>query len=517
MQATVKRGVILHPFLIAAYPVIALLAHNIEEVKPVVALRALALSVSASVLLYSLLRSLLKNPDKSAVITTLIITLFFSYGHVYDYLETTNPLGLGLGRHRLLAPLWGVFLILSILWVWRRGHNLRSLNQVLNWVAAAAVLMPLLQLGLYTARTNTLEASASHESTLIQNLKLPNDSPPPDIYYIILDAYARDDVLLQDHNLNNEPFLNDLENLGFYIARCSQSNYSQTQLSLASSLNIDYLQSLGEQFQPGNISRIGLDELIRNGQVRKALEDLGYSTVAFETGFKYTQWEDADYYYSPSAGVLDRMQIGGGLNDFESMLLKTSAGLLLSDSAAILPQVLQADFNNPRRIHRERILFDLDQLSQLPEAPGPKLVFAHLVSPHPPYVFGPGGEFTDYDLEAKKGYVDQINYLNGRLVPIMREIIEKSEVPPVIILQADHGAIHSPPNKRLNILNAYFLPGETRQKLYQGISPVNSFRLIFNEYFGGSYPLLEDTAYFSNYKTPYDLTVITDERPECTP
>lgn len=515
MQIVQKKRIVLHPFLIAAYPVIALLAHNIEEIKPVVALRALVISISASVLIYLLLRTLLKDAYKSAVITTLVLILFFSYGHIYNYLEQTDPFGLGLGRHRILGPIWGILLLLGIFWIWRNGKNLRGLNQIFNWIAAAAVLMPLIQLGIYTAQTTTQEASASEQTEPAFNLKLPGEGQPPDVYYIILDAYARDDVLLQDHGLDNKPFLSELESLGFFIARCSQSNYSQTQLSLASSLNMDYLQSIGEQFTPDITSRLGLDELIRHGQVRQALEDLGYTTIAFETGFKYTQWEDADIYYSPAASTLDRMQIGGGLNDFESLLLKTSAGLLLSDSASLLPKYLQADFNNPRRIHRERILFDLEQLGKIPEITGPKFVFAHLVSPHPPYVFGPNGEFTNFDLEAKIGYVDQIKYLNHRLVPLLQEIIEKSEVPPVIIIQGDHGAIHSPPIKRLNILNAYHFPAGGGQNLYEQISPVNSFRAVLNTYFGGEYPMLEDTSYFSIYKTPYDFSVIPNDREGC--
>ncbi len=246
MQTAQKKTVILHPFFIAAYPVIALLAHNIEEIKPVVALRALIISITASILIYILLRALFKDVYKSALITSLVVILFFSYGHVYDFLEQANPLALVLGRHRILAPLWGILLVLAVVWIWRSSNNLSTLNQVFNWVAVAALIMPTIQLGIYTVQTTTLEASASEEPLTNYNLKLPITGQPPDVYYIILDAYARDDVLLQDHGLDNGPLLSELEDLGFFIARCSQSNYAQTQLSLSSSLNMDYLPSISE-------------------------------------------------------------------------------------------------------------------------------------------------------------------------------------------------------------------------------------------------------------------------------
>ena len=69
--------------------------------------------------------------------------------------------------------------------------------------------------------------------------------------------------------------------------------------------------------------------------------------------------------------------------------------------------------------------------------------------------------------------------------------------------------------ERTPILNAYYLPGQAASHLYESISPVNTFRLILNQYFGGQYPLLKDISYFSVYKTPFDYTVIPNKRPGC--
>jgi hypothetical protein len=458
---------------------------------------------------------LLKDRIKAGISTSALLILFFSYGHIYNYLETTDLFGLVLGRHRLLAPAFVLISILLIGWVVRTRSNLQLLNSTLNWIAVAALLIPIYQIGSFEFRARETAASAAQEEERIAALQIPADQTAPDIFYIVVDAYARDDTLLEDHNLDNSPFLDQLEQMGFYIARCSQSNYSQTQLSLASSLNMSYLHDLGDQYAPGSSTRVGIQELIRHNLARQALEHLGYTTFAFETGFKGTQWEDADVYYSPSHGLLDRMQISGRLNDFEVMLLRTSAGLLLSDASGVLPGFIQANLDNPRFIHRQRILYSLEKLNQLPALPGPKFVFAHLVIPHPPYVFGADGEFTDYDIDVDRGYTNQIKYLNGQLLNLAENLIFNSEVPPIIIIQSDHGAIHSPPAKRLNILSTYFLPGETSQVLYDRLSPVNSFRLIFNIFFGGQYELLEDTAYFSIYQTPYDLTVIPETRLGC--
>ncbi len=52
----------------------------------------------------------------------------------------------------------------------------------------------------------------------------------------------------------------------------------------------------------------------------------------------------------------------------------------------------------------------------------------------------------------------------------------------------------------MSILNAYYLPGFDQSKLYKSVSPVNSFRLVFNHYFGTKYPLLEDETFLYDTK-----------------
>jgi hypothetical protein len=502
--------------LIAAYPAIALLAHNIEEIKVVVALRALALSLLSGMLLYVVIKALLKDRYKAALLTTLTLILFFSYGHVYNFLKLTPLGGLSLGRHRLLAPVWLGISIASILWIKRTTRSLQTWNQLLNLVAAVALVLPVAQIGLFFGRVLTASAESPAQVN-ISELRLPAHQPPPDVYYIILDAYARDDTLKAEFNLDTSPFLSQLEDIGFFVARCSQSNYVQTQLSLASSLNMNYLQALDPNYSPGQTSRVGMEELIRHSTVRKAFESLGYQIVAFETGFKGTQWEDSNVYLSPSSDVFNAMQIAGGPNGFEVMLLRTSAGLLLADGVNVLPKFLQPDFDNPRKIHRDLILYDLEQLGDLPARPGPKFVFAHLVIPHPPYVFDPNGEFTDIDIDYEQGYRDQVLYLNKRLLDLLPKMIAVSPTPPVIILQGDHGSIGSKPNTRTTIFNAYYLPEGGAQALYDDVSPVNTFRVVFNTYFGGNYSLLDDVSYFSIYSAPFEFTVIPNKRAGCRP
>ena len=104
--------------------------------------------------------------------------------------------------------------------------------------------------------------------------------------------------------------------------------------------------------------------------------------------------------------------------------------------------------------------------------------------------------------------------VNARLIPILQEILDRSSTPPIIIIQGDHGfpvIKDTPSTGNISpILNAYYLPGLGQDGLYPTISPVNTFRLIFNDYFGGQYELLLDQSYHTMDITKPNLEVYPD-------
>jgi hypothetical protein len=128
--------------------------------------------------------------------------------------------------------------------------------------------------------------------------------------------------------------------------------------------------------------------------------------------------------------------------------------------------------------------------------PGSKFVFAHILVPHPPYIFTPEGEFRPRMSEIA-GYRNNVEFIDRQIVITVKAIIERSSRPSIIIIQGDHGPSGKSvtPQVRMSILNAYYVNDETRGSLYDTITPVNSFRVIFNHYFDSSYPLLDDVSY----------------------
>ena len=275
--------------------------------------------------------------------------------------------------------------------------------------------------------------------------------------------------------------------------------------------------------KPGNTDRTLLTLFIRNSRVRQELEQIGYVTVSL-SGFEPYQMSDAAFFFNPNVVQLTDKAGNPLVNPFESMLIKSTAGIILLDLKSVQNNRLAQDVNFPYAEHIQSQRYILNKLEYIPEIRGPKIVFVHIKIPHPPYVFGPNGEQvenpppfpeTGYDIDPeliKQLYVDQVTFINSQILPLIDQIIAQSEVEPIILLQGDHG--FDPPN-RMEILNAYLVPDEVKDALYPGISPVNSFRLLFNDYFGGDYPLLPDVSYYSNYATPYEYTIVQDVRPGC--
>ena len=509
-----RASFILYPFLFGLYPVLGLIAHNASEMDFSAGLRSLLGSLVFTLIIYVITLLLVRKPEKAALLTALVLLLFYSYGHINLLSRSWELLGTSLGRHRVLAPVYLLLLMLAGWVILRTKRDLSVSTRFLNAFAVILLLMPTYQLVSREIGQLRARGQVDPEST---GLSIPAGQTPPDVYYIVLDGYPRGDFINQQLDSSNLGFLEDLEDREFFVAHCSQSNYSDTRFSLASTLNMSYLdggEDKPEVVHPGSI----LDEMIRSGEVQSNFSDLGYTLVTFESGYKWLRWELSDQHLHPEHAASSSLAIYG-LNDFERLVLDTTAARLLLDIPAVLQSGRLAEIiDNPRAAHRERVLFSLEQLEEIPGThSNPVFVYAHIIFPHPPFVMdADGAALNNAPADELSAYADQVTYLNRRLLAIVDSIIEKSETAPVIILQGDHGATIAydqhgiDPALRLGILNAYYLPVSSGsgdrpiEQLYLQVSPINTFRLIFDTYFNGEYGLLPDLSILGR-QSPYQV------------
>ena len=486
-----------YPIVFSAYPVLALLAANIGWVKAGASIRPLIISIGAACILFAFLSLLLRNQHRAAFLLTLWLALFFSYGHVYNILSKRYP-EFDFSLWLLIA--WAILGMGAIFWAWKSAPSASGWNII----ALGLVLVNLVWLGATSKSPGVYDFSLGAEYAPVQ-VDLVRPENPPDIYYFILDSYGREDLLLQSYGFDNSNFRLELEKRGFYVPKCSQSNYARTDISLASSLNMEYLEDLSESFRPGNTSVTMLFDSLKHSAVRYNLEKMGYETVNFASGYEFTELYDADYFLYPPP-------IFSGMTDFEGLILSTTIVRYAQNSGRLNPDYIEGvNFRD-----RYRYVFNsIDEIAKMPQL---TFSYIHIISPHPPFVFDAKGDPTyppDFWNDQrkytgglyKKGYLNQVQFLNKSMLKAIDTIFAESKTPPVIIIQGDHGPWLQKNPEHFWILNAYYLPGH-EDKLYPTISPINTFRVVFNEYFGGKYDMLKDVSYKSTVHNPFDVSEV---------
>ena len=490
----------IYPFFIAAYPVLALLSFNITQVQYPAAVRSLLLACLAAGLLFLIFRLVYRDAHRAAFVVAVWLLLFSSYGQIYDTISKKWKL-----PHftTWMLAAWLLLAILVLVLAALRKLHFEGIALPLNIVSLGLVIYVLYPV-INWSFIKTAPAPAKTGQAK-QVLQVPAGETLPDIYYIMPEDYGRVDQLQRWAQIDTSQFQQFLKDKGFYVAGCSQSNYVTSELSLGSSLDMDYLQNLGSGFRANNEDQAVIWNVIRYNTLEADLKKIGYKTVAFATGFSWSELDNSDVYITPPP-------YWSGLTSFENLLLRTTPVRHLEDIG-----VLNL-FNIDGERYRARTLLVYDSVPRLASMPGPKFVFMHIINPHPPFVFNADGSkivpstFIDqsgnYTQDKyQQGYRDQVPFADQELENTVTTLLSKSTRPLVIIIQTDTGPWFTSGPDQFTILNAYYMPGHTAQ-LYPGISPVNSFRVILNAYFNAKIPLLNDQSYFSPIPYIYDFSPV---------
>jgi len=513
-----------YPLLLLTSFVFDRVATLMTQLDPVQSLRSLFVVLLLGVVTSFIIQYFVKDWHRTDFMLFMLMMLFVIYSPIYVMIMTYLPeqadtLGVA------LIPLLGLvyaFIISRKFW-----QFIRRPAQVSYYLGMMCTFLLISQIvrvgeGFYTQTTVKTELNAI--PSLNEELHLKSDTRP-DIYVIILDAYGRQDVLQSIYRYDNSEFILELEKRGFYVPAKNHSNYIQTTYAMASLWNFDYLQPWTASSDYNKY----LLQPIENNRVRRLLHEIGYTTVSFEGALSYTQISNADVYVTNSLP----------LNKFESVSLMGGPFEPLSD-------IFNLSLPIPSfKTHELRVLYKFDELKKVPDIiPGPKIVYSHFLLPHPPFVFDRNGNtlpqqqpyrmWDDSETaggtgEYQKGYREQVIFANGKVIEAIDGILAKSKTPPIILLMGDHGPasmfrfdIDSPGCvwERSSNLYALRLPGHQNDgTLYPTISPVNTFRVIFNTYFGAKLPLLEDRTYLaaSQYRDKIkDVTNSRDSLAGCT-
>lgn len=491
----------IYPFLVAALPAIHFYETNFRTLAATDGLRIILLYWALTALLMFLGRLIWKDLGRTAMVIGPLVAVLF-LGNRLGPVLTLVLLGISVGL--------GVWLAL-------RPRDVSRGVLPVNMALLVLAGMPIGQTVMASrALDSPVPTDLFHQEI---SLTVPDrENATPDIYYIVMDALGQPDYLEREFRLPPRLLRTILEQRGFRILHRGDANYQQTALSLTATTNLGYIHELLHIPDTDNGDRRVLAGMLADSRTSRALKNIGYDLVTYPSGYPLTRMNGAARTHRPFVAP----------TFLEYYVLEDGILPLLQPLVGRGP----ADISYAMR--RQRLEYVFDHLGQarkgIPDD-RPVFVFAHIMAPHPPFVFGRNGEalpsthtfaYADgnhwYDIHGREGtpyyisYCEQVTYVMKRLGAAVDDILASSPEPPVIIIQGDHGPgsklhlerpMYSDHAERFGIFNAWYVPPGVAMELEEGSTAVNTFPTLFNALFEAGLPLLPDRYFYARMSAPY--------------
>ena len=491
---------ILLPTIVSLYPPLYFFCINISVIQDYFwPICTVLISLTFGILFSLLLSMGIKENEKTVLVSSLWIFFVLTGFQLLDWFDSFGKLDFVRRRYQLI--ILTLFFAAATYFIIKTKKPLSGLILWLTRTFQILIFLCLIKLGLgvwgdFSGRS----VLRNHDADIHQVSKPVADQKSPNIFYIVVDTYASANVLERDYSFSNENFLSALKALGFYIADKSHSNYSYTGISMASTLNMRYINDLLVKNTPNAPL---FSSMFRNGRVQQYLMQRGYEYIERIFHLRYVSF----HYF---------------LEFMQNSVLSPLAGYIRSEF---------------ERWSVQRDLKTLPEIVLRSIKSKPSFVYIHMPGGHTPFNFTQKGGRVSlfrqlrgdaYRSDAKDLYVGQIEFYNQQILLLIKGILAAHDKKPIIIIQGDHGpdslkgrdgeiVSKETVEERTSILNAYYTP-EPLNELYPNITPVNTFCVLFRHYFQSDCSLRPDKVYYSfDWKTatpPEEVTSLLYGREE---
>jgi hypothetical protein len=449
----------------------------------------------AAALLYFLFLPFLKNYVRAALMATYLMAFYCFFGAVHDFFK------LQLGFFYRYVYLLPVFLILGLLllaFLKRTTHPFIKLSLFINLLLIIYLVVDSggIVWKLIYPPPNKLAVYSFAEHN---NYVACNGCSKPDIYFLLFDEYASSLSLKQRYHYDNSDLDSFLTNSGFHIQTKSRSNYNFTPFSMSSILNMSYLHGF---FNPAACSADDYaycNNLIKNDQVIKFLSYQGYDIVNYSV---------FDLAGNPSRVNQTFLPLKTKLITDRTLFayLRKDIGWMFYAGKWEIKWLTENTFFN-QVVNNDKIIAGVETESEA-HPKHPRFIYAHIYMPHPPFFFDKNGVRKDKATIYQESvinkfiqpYLDYIPYTNSRVKELISAIQTNTRDSAVIIFMGDHGFRYETkevyPIHFFQNQNAVFFPDKDYHLLYDSITGVNMFRVVFNKMFDQHIPLLQDSSIF---------------------
>lgn len=469
----------------------------------------LALTLLAAGLVYFFSLSLLNDKKKAAIFSFWILLLFLSFGFLHDSLKKIIGI-IFFSSYKFLLPVMLIFLSVLAVFIRKSDSTYKRLFLFLNLLFSCFIGYELIN-GIknflaYQKDKHLIDNrfSAYHQVNKLMNVP---DSSKPDIYFLVFDALPSTIAMQQTWGFDNGELDNFLQMEKFYVAANSKSNYNLTVLSLSSTLNMDYVPPVDLHQDETKMYFKASASLLDNSLTRY-LNELGYDIKQYQpVSFINKDWDGSlffpdmlykNYFYQTLPGRVYR-DLGWNFSHLKTKFLKKQT---------------YSEYEK-RNIRQRNDLLQTTLLiknSCALNKPRPQFVYAHYQLPHDPYIYDSTGKLkpvektTRYtEEEQPAAFIEQVKFANKIIQQLVTHIKKANKPNTVIIIEGDHGFRNIYGKKGYMIydnFSSFYFPDQNYHGLYPGISPVNSFRVVLNNFFHSKLPLLKDSSIFIPYTLP---------------
>lgn len=435
-----------------------------------------------------------KNSIKAGIWTFCFLIIFFFFGAFHDLLIKMLLPGFFVSYKFLLSFI--LILLIFIFWRLRKANMPFRLHKFFLILGGFLFLTEVGTAIFYMASgKETANDPAGENPGLPVRPQAIKKEALPDIFFIVFDEYTSSTALKKYFKFDNSALDSTLVKNGFYISYSSQSNYNSTPFSIGSTLNMQYFNKPLETVPNDARALLSAARSLKKSELPKLLKAQGYSII----NHGYCDIEDAPISVKPVFRE----------DEIKVLTLGTLWGRIKRDIYWNII-VRMPGYNEIEPADKDAIADNEANyngfLQELRKDSGqPRFVMGHLLLPRRPANVDRHGkprmrsmaDFEDNNHDSL--YIEQLIYANTLIDSLATAASKPRTRPLVLIIEGDHGnryAAWGMPirDKQFMNLNTYYFSDRDYSSLYDGISPVNSFRIVMNKYFNAGLPLLSDST-----------------------
>lgn len=481
----------MHSYLFSIIPIFYIFFKNQEEICFYHAICFVLVGLVLTFILSKILRHIFKDKITS--------NIFLSFAWIAFW--TIHPLSREISNlfqnlpTFILAYKWFLLLIgfvfaLVIIWgfLLKFRKKLTELNKVLNVFSSLVLGVIVLHFLISIFSEPQPITKLPTNKVIIPKKQYPN------VYHILLDAYANENTLKFLYEFDNSEFYNKLKQKGFIYFPNSYSTYGGTLYSTTSMLNF------GKEHE--NLTESYLLRELKNNAVWKLFKTNNFDIHLFS---------QTDLYCTKSF-ITNNLAIQSW----------TKSMMVFTQNTPIKHIIENLFLSHFYKQHIEEIyqIFEELRVGSKKHSFNNQYFYAHILNPHEPLVFDENGgvstqqtfdgflvqKQTNIDSENenyKKNYVNQIKAINRLTLDCIESILLQypEDDQPIIILHGDHGrslSAKDPMKYALSNLFALYIPESWREKA-KDLTFNNLYRFICNEIFNTNYKYLHP-KYFDRKK-----------------